>query len=206
MNVKIPNPCNEKYEGMPTSELGRMCKVCNTEVVDFTNWETKDIVDYIQKSNQKVCGKVNYNQLTERRLKFGKWMKAAGIISLLSLSKPLFSQTNNQAEIIITGQVKSNTGELINNGYITNNYNADTIQLDQNGHFKLKLVELKKNTPLIIQVASLGYETKSIEIKNNTNPTIVLEETWMGEISIYKPSLKNRIKRLFNIFSIKDED
>ncbi len=65
MNVKIPNPCNEKYEGMSPSELGRMCKVCNTEVVDFTNWETKDIVSYIQKSNQKVCGRMKSPTYTE---------------------------------------------------------------------------------------------------------------------------------------------
>ena len=59
MKVNIPNPCAEKYDNMSPIELGRLCKVCNTEVVDFTDWETKDNVEYIQKSNQKVCGKLS---------------------------------------------------------------------------------------------------------------------------------------------------
>ncbi|NGM73261.1 hypothetical protein [Sphingobacterium sp. SGL-16] len=205
MKVNIPNPCTEKYNDMSPSELGRMCKVCNTEVVDFTNWETKDIVVYIQKSNQKVCGKVSYTQIAKKRKSnFSIWLKAAGIISLLSLSKPVFSQPNKLTEVIITGQVKSNRGEVINYGYVTNNYNADTALIDLNGYFKLKFPELKKNNPLIINVASLGFDTKSVEIKNNKNPIIVLEETWIGEIRV-KISLKNRLKKLLNIFSVKDD-
>ena len=206
MKVNIPNPCSEKYDNMTPTDLGMLCKVCNTEVLDFTDWETKDIVDYIQKSNQKVCSKVSYNQIVEKRkVNFNKWLKAAGIISLLSFSNPLYSQSNKQADLIITGQVKSNRGEIINYGYLTNNHNADTALIDLNGHFKLKFPELKKNNPLIINVASLGFETKSVEIKNSTNSIIVLEETWIGEMRI-KNSLKNKIKRLFNIFSVKDED
>ena len=108
MKVNIPNPCTEKYDNMSPTELGRLCKVCNTEVVDFTNWETKDIVEYIQNSNQKVCGKLKLSQIENKRnLRFNSWLKAAGIISLLSFSKPIFSQTTKQNEIIISGKVKS---------------------------------------------------------------------------------------------------
>lgn len=107
MKVNIPNPCSEKYESMSPTELGRVCKICNTEVVDFTNWETKDIVEYIKKSNQKVCGKLKVPQIEDKRnVRFNTWLKVAGIISLLSFSKPIFSQTTKQNEIIISGKVK----------------------------------------------------------------------------------------------------
>lgn len=205
MKINISIPCAEKYDNMSPTDTGRMCTICNTEVIDFTNWETKDIVAYIQKSNQKVCGRLNVQITETHKFYFSTWIKAAGIISLLSLSKPLFPQTNKHEEVIINGQVKSKRGEKINYGYVTNNYNADTVQLDLNGNFQLKLQELKKNTPLIIKVASLGFDTKSIELKNKVNPTIILEETWIGEMRVKIP-LKNRINRLFNFFSIKDKN
>lgn len=75
MKVTLPNPCAEKYDNMSPTELGRMCKVCNTEVVDFTNWETKDIVDYIQKSNQKVCGRINTQRAPINGILRIKWFK-----------------------------------------------------------------------------------------------------------------------------------
>jgi ribosome-associated protein YbcJ (S4-like RNA binding protein) len=205
MKINIPIPCAEKYDNMSPTDTGRMCTICNTEVVDFTYWETKDIVTYIQKSNQKVCGRLNVQITEKHKFYFHTWIKTAGMISLLSLSKPLFSQTNKHEEVIINGEVKSNRGEKINYGYVTNNYNADTVQLDLNGNFQLKLQELKKNTPLIIKVTSLGFDTKSIELKNRINPTIILEETWIREMRIKKP-LKIRLKRLFNFFSVKDEN
>lgn len=75
MKVTLPNPCAEKYDNMSPTELGRMCKVCNTEVVDFTNWETKDIVDYIHKSNQKVCGRINTQRAPINGILRIKWFK-----------------------------------------------------------------------------------------------------------------------------------
>ena len=63
MNLNIPNPCTEKYDNMSPTSLGRLCKICNTEVVDFTNWEAKDIFKYIQKSNKNVCGKLKLSQI-----------------------------------------------------------------------------------------------------------------------------------------------
>lgn len=100
MKVNIPNPCTEKYDNMSPTELGRLCKVCNTEVVDFTDWETKDIVEYIQKSNQKVCGKLSKQKAEIREVKRNHWSKyvaatlAFGSLGTLSYAKAYSIQSS----------------------------------------------------------------------------------------------------------------
>jgi len=196
MKINIPKPCAENYDNMSPTDLGKMCEVCNTEVVDFTNWKTKDIVTYIQESNKKVCGRLKPLQVSEKRkTKLTPWLKAAGIISLLSFSKPLFSQANKQKEIIVNGNVRSNLGEIINHGYVTYNYNIDTTRIDSNGNFRIKLKKSQFNNPLNIEVSALGYETQIIELKSKTNLTIVLEQPWIGEVVVEPISRIKPIKK-----------
>ncbi len=40
MSITAPKPCTEKWDNMSPSERGGHCSVCQTEVVDFTDWKT----------------------------------------------------------------------------------------------------------------------------------------------------------------------
>jgi hypothetical protein len=51
---------------MLPEQQGRHCLACSKTVVDFTNWEANDILVYLQqKSNEKVCGRFNQDQVLE---------------------------------------------------------------------------------------------------------------------------------------------
>lgn len=249
MNVKIPNPCNEKYEGMSPTELGRMCKVCNTEVVDFTNWETKDIVGYIQKSNQKVCGKLYLRSIPIKETKTKNWISfAASLITLFSSNSIVYSMSNNNIskpdihssylqDSLITFQFLDKYNQHLPYVNLTNTKTNKKYIADNTGKITIPYEEKAK-----FKITYLGFKTRFIIIKKSfkkndlTRVTLDESEELIGEVVVtpiqkLKPSFNKEIssnrkieplntntspnsnrslipklKKLFNIFSIKDED
>lgn len=50
---------------MLPEQQGRHCLACSKTVIDFTNWETADILSYLQeKPAERVCGRFNLDQVT----------------------------------------------------------------------------------------------------------------------------------------------
>jgi hypothetical protein len=256
MYVKIPNPCKEKYEGMSSSELGRMCKVCNTELVDFTNWEIKDIVGYIQKSNQKVCGRIKSPTYTELgHLNRMNWLYISASFLLLTswnnLKAHNITTSPRDKQQITTANLKLSTSEDsvtlkfidINNKTLPHAviYEKNTkkyLHADSKGHIK---IPIHNNTNMFYEARLIGYVKKDINIlpyqKNEVINVILIEEILeVGEV-IVEPnsrvkhtfnkvinsiqqikqqkgsstpetnsSIKQRLRKLFNIFSVKDEE
>ena len=84
-SIKIPNPCNESWSEMVPKQNGRHCGACEKVVVDFTDWETEAILQYL-KSNSKTCGRLRVDQLekSEVVVEQNNWLP---FIIELSLSK-----------------------------------------------------------------------------------------------------------------------
>ena len=204
MKVNIPNPCFEKYENMSPTELGRMCKVCNTEVVDFTNWETKDIVAYIQKSNQKVCGRVDISASNPKYnwSKFAATLLAIG--SLGSITNLSTASASDYSPIVQENQKKDSITFIILNQKnspmpevrIRNNYNGQIWISNKDGKVTLPISSTTETYKILI----LGYLPQEIKVnkkKANRTIKIVMEEesTTIGEV-IIEP--RARIKPTFN--------
>jgi len=60
--IHIENPCSEDWSAMTPNEMGRHCSNCCKTVVDFTNWELPEIVDYL-KNRKHICGRFRNEQL-----------------------------------------------------------------------------------------------------------------------------------------------
>jgi|SRR5690606_30574941 len=221
MKVDIPNPCAEKYDNMSPSELGGKCKVCNTEVVDFTNWETKDIIDYIENSNKKICGKLSISNKKPHITKsksLGKYI-AASLVAICSATPLAFAHPLSKTKTVIqnhtSGIQDSITIDFIdsqNNSLpyinLTNTKTNQKFTTDNRGRIKLPI-----SGDLEFRIVYLGFLTQEIKIdkKHINSPfRIILKEDKsdiIGELIITnKYSLKQKIKRLFNIFSVKDEE
>jgi|GEM_PF-786664 len=56
--IYIDKPCSESWDSMTPNGQGRHCLKCCKTVVDFSTWETEDIISYISKSSDSVCGQV----------------------------------------------------------------------------------------------------------------------------------------------------
>lgn len=62
--INIPAPCHESWNGMTPADKGRHCAACDKVVVDFTNWESDRILDYL-KNNWGACGRFTADQLLQ---------------------------------------------------------------------------------------------------------------------------------------------
>lgn len=220
MPIDIPNPCAEKWSNMPPSEQGRHCLVCRTEVVDFTNWETDDIVRYIQNTNKKVCGRINVATLGNKHS--SNWFRksntyisvAAGLmLSTITGTQSAHATIENREGIVEINyilQVDSITIE----GVVTDKQNKPLMYVpisinkqylsstDANGHFVLKIAkENKKEVSLFFQY--IGYQSKTIRIKLKKEPIrplkVILDEdiVCIGEIIVKRPNVWQRFIKSF---------
>jgi hypothetical protein len=62
--ITIPTPCHEDWNNMTPKDQGRHCGSCCKTVVDFTTWQSQEILLHF-KSNKNVCGRFTADQLNE---------------------------------------------------------------------------------------------------------------------------------------------
>jgi len=216
MKPIIPSPCTQKWSSMKPVDRGRHCGTCNTLVVDFSDWETKDIIAFVQQAPGAVCGRIpkeiktassngQTNMLTKTRRNMYLWMLAIGLPFFTP--KVLSAQASNgplpSDKITIWGIVRYN-GKLEKNvGFLTHNYSKDTIQV-VNGHFSLTILAKNRKEPLLVRSHFIGFLDTETKVIGFDRPiAIELEDADMGEIIIKRP-LKFRIKQFFNRFRVLD--
>jgi hypothetical protein len=62
--ITIPKPCHENWNEMTPKDQGRHCGSCAKTVVDFTTWQSQDIVQHFNR-HKNVCGRFTVDQLNE---------------------------------------------------------------------------------------------------------------------------------------------
>lgn len=85
-SICINTPCKkEEWSSMTPKGKDRLCKSCDTIVVDFENFSDQEIIEYFEKRIfQKTCGRFSNKQLTNLNLSISKqstssplnWIKA----------------------------------------------------------------------------------------------------------------------------------
>jgi hypothetical protein len=71
---------------MKPNNNGRHCNVCSKSVVDFTNWQTNQILLYFE-TNTNVCGRFKVNQLDEPLPTIEDFVKQISYFSIPFLKK-----------------------------------------------------------------------------------------------------------------------
>ncbi|MBS1665672.1 MAG: T9SS type A sorting domain-containing protein [Bacteroidetes bacterium] len=85
LQIQIPTPCNEQWDKMRPEEKGRFCAACSKVVVDFSLMSDQEVLTYMARASQSVCGRFDSHQLgrdmSARRTKAGWWKWAvAGLL------------------------------------------------------------------------------------------------------------------------------
>jgi len=141
MKLLIPEPCSQKWESMfDLTDESKFCGVCTKQIVDFTRYSDRKLIQTIQRNPGNICGKFSKTQLNrslfESRFHFPslKSILLAGTLLPLSMEynaqenqnriEKIDSQTNGQYLTVIKGHFK------------------DTLMQIQ-GEVKIELVEYK---------------------------------------------------------------
>jgi CarboxypepD_reg-like domain len=192
INISIAEPCHQNWDAMLEAEKGRFCLSCQKQVVDFSTMADNDILQYISQSAGSTCGRFMPNQLerpiTQRKEAHFSWKyilrilipaflisnkaKAQGMI----LYKPAHTaQVTNNAKnaASINGKIiDSLTGQPVAAATIKiKDYRTGT-QSKEDGRFSLANPMALKNT--VLEITSIGYETKIINTSDITTAEIKL--------------------------------
>lgn len=106
--IKIGYSCDANWQKMSPTEQGKYCQTCNKEVVDFTHFSDKRLIDYLENSKTSICGKVNNHQLnrtlispaTYRLSKFSRVYKFLASILFATIISKVEGQEPIQSEAI----------------------------------------------------------------------------------------------------------
>lgn len=192
INISIPKPCHENWEGMTAVDKGKFCASCQKKVHDFTNASDREIVIAF-KQNQNLCGRFLTTQLHRDLVmpekKSSAWLATtAAIVSLIGIGtqesfaqgKPLAIQTDKKVlgdtlavakeEIEVTGSVSDEIGPLPGANVFIKGSDFKVF-CDINGNFTIKA---KKNDILV--TTYVGYNDSETKILNGDYLKITLKE------------------------------
>ena len=201
INISIPQPCHENWEGMTTIDKGKFCASCQKKVFDFTRASDREIVTAYEQ-NQNLCGRFLNTQLhrdlTKQKEKSSVWIAAAtAFISFISIGsqnaiaqeQPVKTEQTDQrmlgkflvtkpAEIEVSGTVSDKTGPLPGASIYIKGTEVN-VSSDFDGNFTIKA---KKSDILV--VTFMGYDSKEIEILDEKKLNITLKEggVMLGEV------------------------
>ncbi len=207
MSIKIPEKCSESWDGMTTTSQGKLCSTCNIEVIDFTDWKTEDIVNYVQSSTTKVCGRISSNQSspdykpqflnTQHWSKLGWGLALSGLLFTKSVAAEshisdttsiYLAQQNLKDSIVIQGTVTDESDLPLAHVVIKNTLTNQLFRTDKQGRFTFKFPSSYNIDSLPLLVHFIGYKTKQIKhnLLKNEYIKVKLEEDIqeMGEVIV----------------------
>lgn len=68
LHLKIAEPCHENWNQMNAAERGRFCQSCQKTVTDFTLMDDKEILHFLSRKSESVCGRFTADQLNRALL------------------------------------------------------------------------------------------------------------------------------------------
>lgn len=169
LKISIPKPCHEDWDKMNDTEKGRFCGVCSKTVVDFTQMKTDEIIGYISKRNESVCGRVNTQVLQNSKSEIrGNYFRQLFSFLFFGVFLMLINACNRtQGKIEVNGTDKE--------------YAEDTITTKTTNSHK-DSVEHSKPKPGIFKDSTTNIRTESHKMgKVKIDPVI------MGETMIVYP-------------------
>ena len=110
--ISIPEPCNENWAAMTPKEQGRFCDKCTKVVMDFSNMSNEEILAYLKKQKDEVCGRVRKDQLSSTSTlsdKLKKFLYAFALIFLPFISIKGYGQINTNSALVKDSNTSKNS-------------------------------------------------------------------------------------------------
>jgi len=198
--LDIKKPCSENWASFTPTTDGGFCSSCSKTVIDFTNMNNDEILNFFNNQTKQTCGRFRVDQLKQYayaeplRIKPGFSLFKVGLLSLFVFlaSRPGFAVPTNEkpklevvrsldqqekntlddTDYLIKGTVKSKDDGLPIAG--VNIYvkgGTEGTVSDSDGQFVFPR-RLKEGEVLIFSF--IGFETMEYTVKKDATETIEL--------------------------------
>ena len=190
--IKIPNPCNENWSKMTSTERGMFCSNCKKEVINYQYYSNKQLLKNL-KDSKEICGRFSLNQIDkELNLTETNWFHRIGLLlgfSSLLLSTPVYSQNEKLKTEIAENKSDSELKQESSDEYIEfygkvlvkpRNSNETSVpspgvtiaqkgtensaQSNFDGDFKIKVPIEDFKDKVVLIFSYVGLETKEVEV------------------------------------------
>lgn len=186
-NLSINKPCSENFNQFASTPLGGFCKACKKEVIDFTEMNSQEVINYFNNNKSKnTCGQFNKQQLTNYSTSYKRNKKhtflsaiALSVLSLFSFTS-LYAQKENpinnkktiklskeKENIHVKGIVTDESGPLPGVNILLQGSTIG-VETDFDGNFTFPK-SLKKGDVLIFSFIGLKSQKVIINNKNSTS-------------------------------------
>lgn len=222
-SLTIPKPCSEDWNSFTPTTTGKFCGSCQKNVIDFTKATDDEIIAFISKKPEHVCGRFRTDQLKsymllqEASIRPGFMLLKAGVISLLLLliSKPGQAQTavlKTKTEIA-PQRTTSQGHEILVRGVVTSSEDSTALpgisvvqrgtvratQTDGYGRFAL---QVDPSTSDVLVFSFISLKTQEIKISSvEPEIRIVMEldsSSTIGEVVVIAGGLTIHKRELVN--------
>lgn len=190
INISIPKPCHEEWDGFTPTQKGRFCGACQKEVIDFTHWKDEDIKHYFLSNTRSACGRFRATQLkndslVNQKLAFFNWA-AVFTFFIMIISRNAESQVKREqvqteqlekrGEVIpysgyrewkIEGVVRDQENSALPGVNVTQKNSTYGTVTDAEGYFKISIVTNKATETL--SFSFIGFTTKDTVIYKSEN-------------------------------------
>jgi len=126
-SLSIDNPCSQEWQGMTPNKFGKYCSSCEKTVVDFIVMSDNEIIAFLEKSQNSICGRLSNTQLntilvqSEKRNASPRLIKLLFSLLFLSTAQIGFSQDLNltkQTELFVKQKINKTTNKGESEKYI----------------------------------------------------------------------------------------
>jgi hypothetical protein len=202
LQLRIDDPCSEKWDQMRPKEQGRHCSSCKKTVVDFTLMSDREVIDWFAKPKESVCGRFLGGQLNreltpqpERKNgRLGWWSYLlTGLLMSLEVSaqtrpdSPAVARHDNR-DTLRGRLVDADNGQPVSYASITTAPMHGYIA-DPEGYFVIPRKAIPDRHTLTI--SAIGYRTSVIDVvktwkddQQQIIPVVRMEQTLMGDVVI----------------------
>lgn len=204
ITLSLPKACSEQWSNFTPTTQGGWCNSCRKEVVDFTSFSEKQIIDYFSKTAGNTCGRFHASQLkacpTESlpTVEPGWMFLKAGLLGLclafapkpssalplrtMELRQDFQGQSSVEVKqhssipfLKITGTVKSEEdGALLPGVNIVLKGTMIGTVTDENGQFKFDY-DLKQGDVLVFSFIGLKTQEYVVPASLNSSLEIVMK-------------------------------
>ncbi len=100
-SININNPCSEKWDNMIENGNAKYCLNCQKNVLDFTQFSDKELIDYFTSNKENVCGRLSVNQQNKQfnfykpSINYSKIFRIIAGLFVLNSFDQLKSQSSN---------------------------------------------------------------------------------------------------------------